>query len=71
MTEPPHHDYPDKMMRLICHHYKKGSNKFSSKNISHYLRVIIFGCYNVETKNAIDTLASEGSVTFYITSRLR
>jgi hypothetical protein len=68
MTVTPHHNYPDKMMPLVHHHYCEVSKNFSSENITHYLRVIMFGCYNVATKNIIDTLASEG-VTVGIQAR--
>jgi hypothetical protein len=68
MTEIPHHEYPDKMMPNIRHHYCEGSKNFSSENITQYLRVIMFEYYKVGTKNVIDTLASE-SVTFSIQAR--
>jgi hypothetical protein len=42
---------------LIHHHYNEKSMFFSLENITHYVRVIIFGCYNVVTKNVIDALA--------------
>jgi hypothetical protein len=70
MTETPHHDYPDKKMHLIRHHYNRGSKSVSSESIMNYLRVSMFGCYNIETKNDIDTLASDG-VTFGIQARSR
>jgi hypothetical protein len=64
------------MFPLICHHYSEKSKFFSLKNITHYVRVIMFGCYNVETKNVIDALAC-GTEAFgvqatpreYLTSR--
>jgi hypothetical protein len=59
MTEIPHHDYPDKMKTLVRHHYNEGSNNFSSEN-THYLGVIMCGCYNFDTKKVIDTLVCEG-----------
>jgi hypothetical protein len=76
MTVIPYHDYPEKMMPLVRHHYSEKSKFFSSENITHYVRVIMFGCYNVETKNVIDALAC-GTVAFgvqaspreYLTSR--
>jgi hypothetical protein len=49
MDAPPHHDYPEKMMPLVRHHYNEISKNFISKNITHYLRAIMFRCYNVET----------------------
>jgi hypothetical protein len=57
MTAIPHHDYPEKMIPLVRHHSSEKSKVFSLKNITHYVRVIMFGCYNVETKNVIDALA--------------
>jgi hypothetical protein len=76
MTATPHHDYPEKMLPLIPHHYSEKSKFFIFENITHYVRVIMFGCYNVETKNIIDALAC-GAVAFnvqaspmdYLTSR--
>jgi hypothetical protein len=70
MTDIPYHDYPERMMPLVRHHYSETSKFFSSENITHYLRVIMFGCYNVETKNIIDALACDG-VTFGIQSASR
>jgi hypothetical protein len=63
-------------MPLVHHHYSEKSKFFSSENITHYIRVIMCGCYNVETKNVIDDLAC-GAVAFgvqkspreYLTSR--
>jgi hypothetical protein len=63
MTDIPHHDYPEKVIPLVRHHYSKISKFFSFENITHYVRVIMFGCYNVETKNAIDAFAC-GAVAF-------
>jgi hypothetical protein len=60
MTEIPYHNYPEKMMPLINHHYSEKSKFFSSENITHYVRVIMFRCYNVETNNVIDSLACGG-----------
>jgi hypothetical protein len=64
------------MMPLVRHHYSKKSKFFSLENIAHYARVIMFGCYNVETKNVIDALACGGlafgvqaSPREYLTSR--
>jgi hypothetical protein len=76
MTAIPHHNYPEKMIPLIRHHYSEKSKFFSLENITHYAQVIMFGCYNVETKNVIDALAC-GAVAFgvqaspseYLTSR--
>jgi hypothetical protein len=76
MTAISHHDYPEKMISLVHHHYSKKSKFFSLENITHYVRVIMFGCCNVETKNVIDALAC-GAVSFgvqaspreYLTSR--
>jgi hypothetical protein len=56
MTAVPRHDYPEKMFPLIRHHYNEKSLFFSMENITHYVRVIMFGCYNVATKNVIDAL---------------
>jgi hypothetical protein len=70
MTDSPHHDYPEKMIFLVRHHYSETSKNFSSENITHYLRVIVFGFYNVETKNVIDDLACDG-VTFGILEAIR
>jgi hypothetical protein len=56
MTDIPHHNYPEKMIPLVRHHYSEKSKFFSLENITHYVRVIMFGCYNVETKNVIDAL---------------
>jgi hypothetical protein len=63
MTEIPYRGYTEIMMPLIRRHYSETSKFCSSENITHYLRVIMFGCYNVETKNIIDDLACYG-VTF-------
>jgi hypothetical protein len=76
MAAIPHHDYPEKMIPLIRHNYSEKSKFFSLENITHYVRVIICGCYNVETKNVIYALAC-GAVAFgvqaspsdYLTSR--
>jgi hypothetical protein len=76
MTVIPNHEYPEKMMPLVRHHYSEKSKLFSSENITYYVRVIMCGCYNVETKNVIDALAC-GAVAFglqaspmeYLTSR--
>jgi hypothetical protein len=76
MTDIPHHDYPEKMIPLIRHHYSEKSKFFSLENITHYVQVIMFGSYNVDTKNVIDDLAC-GAVAFgvqaspreYLTSR--
>jgi hypothetical protein len=76
MTVIPYHDYPEKMMPLVRHHYREKSKFFSSENTTHYIRVIMFGCYNVETKNIIDALDC-GAAAFgvhaspreYLTSR--
>jgi hypothetical protein len=38
MTEIPYHDYPERMMPLIHHHYSEKSKFFSSENITHYIR---------------------------------
>jgi hypothetical protein len=46
MTEIAYHDYPKRMMPLVRHHYSDTSNFFNSENVTHYLRVIMFGCYN-------------------------
>jgi hypothetical protein len=62
-TEISYHDYSDRMMPLIRHHYSEKSNFFSLGSITHYVRVIMFGCYNVETNNLINALACDG-VTF-------
>jgi hypothetical protein len=70
MNEIPYHDYPEKMMPLVRHHYSEKSKFFSSENISHYVRVIMFGCYNVETKNVIYALAC-GAVAFGVQSSPR
>jgi hypothetical protein len=64
------------MFPLIRHHYSEKSKFFSLENITHYVSVIMFGCYNVETKNVIDALAC-GAEAFgvqatpreYLTSR--
>jgi hypothetical protein len=56
MTAVPHHDYPEKMFPLVRHHYNEKSMFFSLENITHYVRVIMFGCFNVITKNVIDAL---------------
>jgi hypothetical protein len=77
MTEIPYHNYPEKMMPLVRHHYSEKYKFFSSENITYYGRVIMSGCYNVETKNVIDDLAC-GGVAFgvqsapreYLTSRI-
>jgi hypothetical protein len=63
MTTILHHDYPEKMIPLIRHRYSKKYKFFSLENITHYVLVIMFGCYNVETKNVIDALAC-GAVAF-------
>jgi hypothetical protein len=76
ITKIPYHDYPGKMMPLVRHNYREKSKFLSLVNITHYVRVIMFGCYNVETKNVIDDLAC-GAVAFgvkaspreYLTSR--
>jgi hypothetical protein len=76
MTAVPHHDYPEKMFPLIRHHYNEKYMFFSLENITHYVRVIMFGCYNAVAMNVIDTLAC-GAETFgvqatpreYLTSR--
>jgi hypothetical protein len=57
MTDNPHHNYLEKMIPLILHHYSKKAKFFSLENITHYVRVIMFWCYNVETKTVIDALA--------------
>jgi hypothetical protein len=49
MNAISHHDYPEKMIPMIRHHYSEKSKFFSLENITHYVRVIMFGCYNVET----------------------
>jgi hypothetical protein len=59
ITEIPHHDYPDNMIPLVHHHYSERSQNIISENITFYLRLIMFGSYNVETKNVMDTLACE------------
>jgi hypothetical protein len=69
-TAIPYHDYPEKMMPLVRHNYSEKSKFFSSKNITHFVRVIMFGCYNVETKNVIDALAC-GAVAFDVHASLR
>jgi hypothetical protein len=76
MTAIPYHDYPEKMIPLVHHHYIKKSKFFSMENIIHYMRVIMFGCYNVETNNVIDALACgavalgvQASPREYLTSR--
>jgi hypothetical protein len=64
------------MIPLIRHQYSEKSKFFSLENITHYVQVIMFGCYNVETKNVIDDLAC-GALAFgvhappreYLTSR--
>jgi hypothetical protein len=43
MTDIPYHDYPEKMMPSDRHHYSEKSKFFSSENITHYVRVIMFG----------------------------
>jgi hypothetical protein len=63
MNEIPYDNYPEKMMPLVRHHYSEKSKFFSSENITHYVRVIMFGCYNMDTKNVIDDLAC-GAVAF-------
>jgi hypothetical protein len=60
MNDIPYHGYPGKIMPLVRHHYSEKSKFFSSENITHYVRVIMFGCYNVETKTVIDALACGG-----------
>jgi hypothetical protein len=57
-------------MSLVRHHYSEKSKFFSSENITHYVRVITFGCYNMETKNVIDDLAC-GAVAFGVKSSPR
>jgi hypothetical protein len=37
MTVIPYHDYPEKMMPLVRHHYSEKSKFFSLENITHYL----------------------------------
>jgi hypothetical protein len=49
----PYHNYPETMIPLVHHHYSKKSKFFSSENITHYVRLIMFGCYNVDTMNII------------------
>jgi hypothetical protein len=76
ITDIPHHDYPEKMIPLVPHHYSEKSRFFSLGNITHYAQLIMFGCYKVDTKNVIDALAC-GAVAFgvhaltreYLTSR--
>jgi hypothetical protein len=67
LEDPPQHDYPERMMPVIIHHYSEDSKSFIPDNITHYLRLIMFGCDNLDTKNVIDSLASE-SVTRTIQS---
>jgi hypothetical protein len=67
MTEIPYHDYPEKMMPLVRHDYSEKYKFFSSENITHYVRVVMFGCYNVDTKTVIDALAC-GGVAFVVHS---
>jgi hypothetical protein len=57
-------------MPLVRHHYSERSKFFISENITHYIRVIMFGCYNVETKNVIDALDC-GAVAFGVQSSPR
>jgi hypothetical protein len=45
------------MCPLIHHHYNEKYMFFSLENITHYVRVIMFGCYNVVTKKVIGALA--------------
>jgi hypothetical protein len=35
LTAIPHHDYPEKMIPLVRHHYNEKSKFFSSENITH------------------------------------
>jgi hypothetical protein len=35
MTEIPYHDYQEKMMHLVRHHYSEKSKLFSSENVTH------------------------------------
>jgi hypothetical protein len=71
MTDIPYNDYPGKNMPLVRHHYSK-----KSELLTHYARVMMFGSYNVETKNIKDALDC-GGVAFgvqaapseYLTSR--
>jgi hypothetical protein len=57
-------------MPLVRHHYSEKSKFFSSENITHYVRLFMFGCYNVETKNVIDALVC-GALAFGVQSSPR
>jgi hypothetical protein len=59
LDEPAHHEYPERMMHVVWDHCNEGSKSFNSENITHYLQLIMFGCYNLDTKNGINYLASE------------
>jgi hypothetical protein len=51
MMEILHRGYPNKMIPIFHHHYFGASKNFCSENITHYLCVTMFVCYNVEAKN--------------------
>jgi hypothetical protein len=40
LTAILHHDYPEKMMPLVSHHYSEKSKFFSLENITHYLQTL-------------------------------
>jgi hypothetical protein len=65
LTDPPHRDYLERMMPVIRHHYNEASKRSIPENITHYLRLIMCGCYNIYKKNVIDYFASD-SVTCII-----
>jgi hypothetical protein len=37
MNAIPHHDYPEKMIPMIRHHYSEKSKFFSLENLTHYV----------------------------------
>ena len=57
MENPPKNNYPQEMIPMTHGHFVETSRNFSPDNCAHYLRVIMFGCYNGSTKNVMDSLA--------------
>jgi hypothetical protein len=61
LDKPAHCEYPEIMMPVVRHPYYEGSKSFNSQNITYYLQLIMCCCYNIDTKNDIDSLSSEAA----------
>jgi hypothetical protein len=55
--DSPEYTYPDTLFPTTENHMTPSSKNFNPINIVHYVRIIMFGCFDPETRNVITTMA--------------